>query len=156
MSRSWRTTSTLRSCLEASGIVMNLFNGLAAFTRACISSFSPLLQSLKPRRRVPGGGCLRQGCCNEQRLRGHALREFLQNRIYGSSGPNCLEAGYVTHLSILDPGQVPEIKGVTRWEQTKSFVNFELTLLGSRLERLFKDSYRDLLRSTWQSSCCGC
>ena len=118
---------------------MNLFNGLAAFTRACISSFSPLLQSLKPRR-----------------LRGHALREFLQNRIYGSSGPNCLEAGYVTHLSILDPGQVPEIKGVTRWEQTKSFVNFELTLLGSRLERLFKDSYRDLLRWTWQSSCRGC
>ena len=43
------------------------------------------------------------------------------------------QVAHVTRFSILDPGQVPEIKGVTRWEQTKSFVNFELILLGSRL-----------------------
>ena len=85
---------------------MKSFHGLATFTRACVCSFSPLLQSLtlvcssyrilkSPPLGVDyqGEDASDKAVATNKGFAAHALRDFLPNRIYGSSGPNCLEAG---------------------------------------------------------------
>ena len=75
---------------------MKSFHGLATFTRACVCSFSPLLQSLKsPPLGVEyqGEDAFDKAVATNNGFAAHALRDFLPNCLYGLLGPICLEAG---------------------------------------------------------------
>ena len=87
-------------------MVIKSFHGLATFTRACVCSFFPLLQSLTlvcSSNRIlkspplcveyQGEDASDKAVATNNGFAARALRDFLQNRLYGSSGPNCLEAG---------------------------------------------------------------